>query len=120
MYYYISEGLVLIVYIYRPQVLSDGLYMTPTKSLIFLLLLAGCSKPVKKEMGPVPVSVVRVEAQTIPADFEYIGVGQSSHIVELRARVEGYLESINYKEGGLVQQGDLMFVLDQRPFIAAA
>lgn len=66
-----------------------------------------------------PVSVVRVVQQLIPADFEYIGVGESSHVVELRSRVEGYLESIQYKEGGLVQQGDLLFVVDQRPFIAA-
>lgn len=73
----------------------------------------------KKETGPVPVSVVRVEPRTIPADFEYIGAGQSSHIVEIRARVEGYLESIDYKEGSMVQKGDLLFVLDQRPFQAA-
>ncbi|MCC6128183.1 MAG: efflux RND transporter periplasmic adaptor subunit [Chlamydiae bacterium] len=81
-------------------------------------VLVSCEKPVKKEMGPVPVSVIRVEPQTIPADFEYIGVGQSSHIVEIRARVEGYLESIDYREGSMVQKGDLLFVLDQRPFQA--
>ena len=92
-----------------------SLYVTLS---ILATLILGCSKPVKKEMGPVPVSAMRVEAVTIPADFEYIGVGESSHIVELRARVEGYLESINYKEGSMVQKGDLMFVLDQRPFIA--
>jgi membrane fusion protein (multidrug efflux system) len=84
----------------------------------FCLVGASCSKPVKKEIPPIPISAVRVEAQTIPADFEYIGVGESSHIVQLRARVEGYLESINYKEGSMVKQGDLMFVLDRRPFIA--
>ncbi len=94
------------------------------RALYFTLIaaafaLTGCSKPVKKELGPAPVSAMRVEPATIPADFEYIGVGQSSHIVELRARVEGYLESINYKEGSMVKKGDLMFVLDQRPFIAA-
>lgn len=81
--------------------------------------LAGCEKPVKKETPPVPVSVIRAEPQTVPADFEYIGVGQSSHIVEVRARVEGYLESIDYREGSMVQKGDLLFVLDKRPFQAA-
>lgn len=86
---------------------------------LFLFTLASCSKPVSKEKGPVPVSAIRIVPETIPANFEYIGVGQSSHIVELRARVEGYLESINYKEGSLVQKNDLMFVLDQRPFLAA-
>jgi membrane fusion protein, multidrug efflux system len=87
--------------------------------LFLVLLCFGCSKPVKPQMPAVPISAVKVEPQTIPADFEYIGVGESSHIVQLRARVEGYLESIDYKEGSLVNEGDLMFVLDQRPFIAA-
>lgn len=65
------------------------------------------------------VVAVHIEPHTIPADFEYVGVAKSSHIVQLRARVEGYLESIDYVEGSLVQEGDLMFVLDQRPFIAS-
>jgi membrane fusion protein (multidrug efflux system) len=70
-------------------------------------------------MPPIPVTAVRIEPQTVPVNFEYVGVAESSHIVEIRARVEGYLESINYKEGALVHSGDLLFVLDQRPFIAA-
>ena len=87
--------------------------------LICLLGLASCHKKAAPAAVPtVGVSAVRVQAQTIPAVFEYIGVGESSHIVQLRARVEGYLESINYKEGGLVEEGELMFVLDQRPFMA--
>lgn len=85
---------------------------------LLLLTCVCCQKPVKPPKPPAAVSAVRVAAKTIPADFEYIGVGESSHIVQIRARVEGYLESINYKEGALVKKGDLMFVLDQRPFIA--
>jgi membrane fusion protein, multidrug efflux system len=81
-------------------------------------LLLGCQKAQKPPPSPIPITAIRVESQEIPADFEYVGVGESSHIVQLRARVEGYLESINYKEGGLVREGDLMFVLDERPFIA--
>jgi membrane fusion protein (multidrug efflux system) len=65
------------------------------------------------------VTAVKVEKRTLPAHFEYVGVAESSHIVELRARVEGYLMSINYLEGSLVKKGDLLFVLDQRPFEAA-
>lgn len=87
----------------------------------FLILLSpSCTK--KKPAAapaPLPVSAIKVAPQTIPADFEYVGVAESSHIVELRARVEGYLEQITYKEGGLVKVGDLMFVLDRRPFIAS-
>jgi len=87
----------------------------PCLSLCFL---NSCKKQVVPPRPPAPVTAMRVEAQTIPAEFEFVGVAESSHIVELRARVEGYLEQITYKEGSLVHAGDLMFVLDQRPFIA--
>ena len=88
-------------------------------SLFLITLFAfSCHKAKPHQMPPVPVSAVAIQPQTIAADFEYIGVGESSHIVPLRARVTGYLQEIRYKEGGLVKEGDLMFVLDQRPFIA--
>ena len=90
--------------------------------LFFFCLLAlavcGCHKA-SKSAPSVNVIAMRIEPRTIPADVEYIGVGESSHIVELRARVEGYLQSIHYQEGGVVHKDDVMFVIDQRPFIAA-
>ena len=91
-----------------------------TGSLIVLAVLIGCSE--QKKATPqfsIPVSAVKIEPSTIPANFEFVAVAESSHIIQLRARVEGYLQSINYKEGSLVHEGDLMFVLDQRPFIAS-
>lgn len=91
-----------------------------TGSFIVLAILIGCTKTQKTSVPVIiPVSAVKVEPSTIPANFEFVAVAESSHIIELRARVEGYLESINYKEGSLVKTGDLMFVLDQRPFIAS-
>lgn len=84
----------------------------------FLLLLTACEKSTPTPAPPTPVSVFTVTPQALPQDFEYIGVVASSHIVELRARVEGYLEKIAYKEGSLVQKGQLMFVVDPRPFEA--
>ncbi|MGB7978875.1 MAG: efflux RND transporter periplasmic adaptor subunit [Chlamydiales bacterium] len=83
------------------------------------MFTVSCHKSHPPAAVAVPITAMRVEPQTIPADFEFIGVGESSHIVQIRARVEGYLESIDYKEGSLVKTGDLLFVLDQRPFIAA-
>ena len=86
---------------------------------IFILAICSCSKAPKPAGPSIGVIAMRIEPQTIPADVEYVGVGESSHIVELRARVEGYLQSIDYQEGGVVRTGDLMFVIDQRPFTAA-
>jgi membrane fusion protein (multidrug efflux system) len=80
-------------------------------------LFFSCEKQKPLQQVPIPVTVVKVIAQTIPANFQYVGVAESSHIVQIRARVEGYLEQITYKEGALVKTNDLLFVLDQRPFI---
>lgn len=67
---------------------------------------------------PIPVTAFEVKAQTIPAPFEFVGIAKSSHPVEIRARVEGYIWSIDYVEGSAVKENDLLFQLDPRPFEA--
>ncbi|MBJ7449462.1 MAG: efflux RND transporter periplasmic adaptor subunit [Parachlamydiales bacterium] len=84
-----------------------------------ILCFTSCNKPVAQKIPPVPVTVVEIDPQTVPATFEYVGMVESSHIVQLRARVEGYLEKIAYVEGSQVQKGDLMFLIDPRPFEAS-
>lgn len=81
-------------------------------------LFFGC-QPEKKEMPPVSVTAFRVERETIPADFQFVGVAKSSHPVEIRSRVEGYLESIDYTEGAMVQPGQLLFRIDPSQFEAS-
>jgi membrane fusion protein (multidrug efflux system) len=89
-------------------------------ALIGLASCVSCGKEGKKgAVQAVPVVAMHVVAATIPAQFEYVGVAESSHIVELRARVEGYLEKIGYQEGTLVDDQALLFVLDQRSFVDA-
>lgn len=50
--------------------------------------------------------------------MDFVGVAQSSHPVEIRARVQGYLDKIAYTEGAMVKEGDLLFQLDQKPYVA--
>ncbi len=84
-----------------------------------LILFSSChEKKVAPQLPPVDVIVEKVIARDLPAIFEYVGVVQSSHEVEIRARVTGYLESINFLEGSFVQKGNLLFQLDPRPFQA--
>jgi membrane fusion protein (multidrug efflux system) len=78
-----------------------------------------CSKKELSPKPPLPVSAMHIVAKTIPANFQYIGVVESSHIVEIRARVMGYLEKIDYLEGSIVDANSRLFVIDQRPFIDA-
>ena len=84
------------------------------------LLLFSCEKKseIKPVMPPVEVTDFIVEPKDIPAVFEFVGFAESSHPVEIRARVEGYLDKIFYDEGALVHQGDLLFQLDPRQFEA--
>lgn len=85
--------------------------------LLFLSFLTPKQSP--PPLPPIDVKAFEVQAHTIPADFEFVGVAKSSHPVEIRARVEGYLDSINYLEGSLVHQGDLLFQIDPREFEAS-
>ncbi|MBM3201277.1 MAG: efflux RND transporter periplasmic adaptor subunit [Chlamydiae bacterium] len=84
---------------------------------LICLFLVGCTKKTEQAQQSIPVSALRIEPQNIPANFEFVAVAESSHIVELRARVEGYLEKITYKEGSMVESNAPLFTLDQRQFI---
>ncbi len=99
-------------------------FMKKKTSILFLALgvvLSGCgiNEPPVKVRPPVPITAFEVVEETIPAPFEFVGVAKSSHPVEIRARVEGYLWSINYLEGSAVKRGDLLFVIDPLPFEAS-
>lgn len=86
------------------------------------LAIAGCGQGGGTgSAGPtaVPVAVVTVRAADVPFVAEFVGETESSQEVEIRARVEGFLESIAYREGALVARGDLLFQMDRKPFETA-
>lgn len=87
--------------------------------LLSILLSCQGETPEQENLPPVEVTATQVVPQTIPIVFEYIAVVESSHLVEIRARVEGYLEKIGYQEGEVVKTGDLLFQIDSKPFVAA-
>lgn len=85
------------------------------------LILCSChSKDKKAPPVPPPVDVndYTVEPKNIPAVFDFIGFAESIHPVEIRARVEGYLDKIAYEDGQMVQEGSLLFQLDPRQYEA--
>jgi membrane fusion protein (multidrug efflux system) len=87
--------------------------------MIFVVGFVGCKSgtPVRSK-GEVVVTTIVTKREDIPATFEYVGVAQSSHLVDILARVEGYLDNIAYREGQLVKEGELLFQIDPRPFQA--
>jgi multidrug efflux pump subunit AcrA (membrane-fusion protein) len=90
---------------------------------ILLLLIAACGskdEAAKQKSPPPPaVLVARVLQQTVPIYGEYVARTEARQNVEIRARVEGFLEKVLFKEGSQVKAGQLLFVIDQRPYKAA-
>ncbi len=88
--------------------------------LLCLTLLTACGKdaPAPAQRPAPAVEVLTIVPQTLPADLRFVAQTESSQRVEIMARVSGFLDSINYKEGGKVKEGELMFQLDPKPFIA--
>lgn len=68
---------------------------------------------------PTTVTIVEVKSKDTQETFEFTGKTASSRQVEIRARVEGYLEKIAYTEGSMVKNGQLLFQLDPNQFKAA-
>jgi membrane fusion protein (multidrug efflux system) len=93
----------------------------PVNVLVVLAacLLAACGKEAPPPPRPAPqVSVVTIEPTTIPYTVTFVAQTESSRQVNIVARVSGFLDRIAYQEGDLIKQGQLMFVLDPKPFQA--
>jgi membrane fusion protein (multidrug efflux system) len=82
-------------------------------------LASGCGKPKPTSPPPPVVSVAPVEQRDVPGYREYAGVLQAYVSAEARARVEGFLLEQRYTEGAFVKQGQVLFVIDPKPFEAA-
>jgi len=88
-------------------------------ALMTSLLFAGCEeKNVYAPPPPPQVAVSKPIQQAVTDYADFNGLTQAIEYVEIRARVEGYLESINFQPGSRVKEGDLLFVIDPRPFQA--
>ena len=69
-------------------------------------------------MPTLPVGVVTVQREDVPLEIEMVGTTLGTQDVPIRARVEGFLESMNFLEGRFVDKGDLLYTIDPQPFQA--
>ena len=85
-----------------------------------ILLAVGCKKPETSvaTTQTIEVTAAKVEPRDVPITFEYLAQTESSRQVEIRARVAGILEKRVYKEGAVVQEGQVMFEMERKPFEA--
>jgi RND family efflux transporter MFP subunit len=82
-------------------------------------LLAGCEKSepqTKRAEAPPAVSVATPLQREIIEWDEYTGRFDAAEMVEVRARVSGYLNDVRFKDGQQVKAGDVLFAIDPRPF----
>src|SRR5437899_5005989 len=84
------------------------------------LALLGCKRePPALAALPPPVVTVSQPFEREVIDYnEYTGRTAAAEAVEVRARVSGYLVKVNFREGSMVKKGDLLFLIDPRPFQA--
>ena len=69
--------------------------------------------------GSVPVTTATVSQKAVPVSVKAVGTVEPLSTVQVRAQVTGQLSTVNFKEGQDVQEGQLLFTLDSRPFDAA-
>jgi len=88
--------------------------------MLIILVTVACGKMEAPKAAPAPqeVTVLTVTPKTVPATMEFVAQAESSHQVEIVARVSGFLEKILYREGQVVEEGQVMFQMDPKPFQA--
>lgn len=81
-----------------------------------LVALAACGQSQPPQPPPLPVTVSQPLQRAVTEYDEYTGRFAAVESVEIRARVSGYLIGTNFRDGQFVNQGDLLFQIDPRPF----
>lgn len=84
--------------------------------VLALLAVTGCKKPETAVMPPPVVEVMELQTAAVPLSTILIGQLDSPQNVEVRARVEGFVDKMLFTEGTEVKQGGLLFELDKKPF----
>jgi membrane fusion protein, multidrug efflux system len=93
---------------------------------LLLLLLSGCDKPQESSAAPIQspapppakVNIAQPLSLQVTEWDEFTGRIEAVNTVDVRARVSGYLEKVNFTAGAVVKKGDLLFVIDPEPFKA--
>ena len=85
--------------------------------LLLSALFVSCAKGDKQEaMPPQPFQVYEIETKSVPIYEEFVGQIYGEKDIPIRARVEGFLEGIHFKEGERVKKGQLLYTIDPESF----
>lgn len=98
---------------------------TPALFCGALILLAGCTNSSGSKSGPkgpppaVPVTASSAVQKDVPVQLRAIGAAEASSTVSIKTMVNGQIVKVGFREGQDVKKGDLIFVIDPRPYEAA-
>jgi multidrug efflux system membrane fusion protein len=99
-------------------------YAVALLALSATAILAGCGEPAAQEAPPQnggpPITAATVIEKPVVETQEFSGRIEAVDRVEIRPRVSGFIASVNFKPGAEVKKGDLLFVIDPRPYQAEA
>ena len=100
---------------------ASAITTLPILAIVIAAALSGCKSEATTAALPPPtqVSVAAALERKVSEWDEFTGRLEAVESVQLRPRVSGYIESVNFSEGSIVNKGDLLFVIDQRPYRAA-
>jgi membrane fusion protein (multidrug efflux system) len=88
--------------------------------ILALFAAAGCrseaTTPREGTAKPIDVTALTVTARDVPVSYEFVAQTQSSRQVNIQARVSGFLEKRVYTEGSMVREGQVLFLMDDKPF----
>src|SRR5688572_26968725 len=95
-------------------------FRLPSLAVLLSLSLAACAQPAAQAAPPAapPVTAAKALARDVTEWNEFTGRLEAVHHVDVRPRVSGIVSSVNFTEGAIVRQGDLLFQIDPRPFQA--
>ncbi len=87
---------------------------------VWCLLLFSCDKIVEEKKAPPPpkVTVIETVAEEVSIYQEFVGQVYGFKDIAIRARVEGFMEGIHFKEGSTVKKGKKLYTLESQPFEA--
>ena len=87
-------------------------------AVVFSAFWVSCKKDAAPEAKPLEISVVKVLQQDVKLESEFTGQTFGQADVEINTRVDGVVESLNFKEGSIVSKGQLLYTIDPLPYQA--
>lgn len=83
----------------------------------FLFLSSSCKPKHEQQQTPPSLKVMTLKGTSVPLSMNMVGLAEGIPTVEIRARVEGYLENWSFQEGSIVQKGQVLFTIEKGEYI---